>query len=327
MVDRFQILSLDGGGIRGLFSASILAALESDLGITIRDHFDLIVGTSTGGIIALALGLGLSPDAVVDLYFDQGKKILSNRLGWRTLRQGLRSKYSARALEHALRNDAVFGNRLLGDSTKPLVIPSYSLESDDVYLFKTDHSRRLRRDWKVPAWQVALATCAAPTYFPASSHIGCLRHVDGGLWANNPILVGLSEAVSIFNRRLDEIRVFSLGTTKSVSPRKERLDGGGALQWLCESKNLFLRGQSLSATNLAIHMLGQSNVLRVDPEVPQRSFGFDKISRRSALKARALHESRKIAPAFECMFADHIAVAREVCRESQPQDARKGVQT
>jgi uncharacterized protein len=90
---RFQILSLDGGGIKGLFSAAVLAHVEEDLNINIIDHFDLIVGTSTGGIIALGLGLELRPKQVVDFYAEKGAAIFRNRLGLRRATHLLFRKY------------------------------------------------------------------------------------------------------------------------------------------------------------------------------------------------------------------------------------------
>ena len=77
--ERFQILSLDGGGIKGLFSAAVLAKLEEDLNTNITDHFDLIVGTSTGGIIALGLGLGMKPQEIVQFYVESGPQIFRDR--------------------------------------------------------------------------------------------------------------------------------------------------------------------------------------------------------------------------------------------------------
>ena len=115
--DRFQILSLDGGGLRGLFSAALLAAVEEDLNTTITEHFDLIAGTSTGGIIALGLGLGLSPKALVEFYVAHGPRIFSNALGLRSLQRWLiRRKYPLERLEKSLRS--VFGDRLFGASAK-----------------------------------------------------------------------------------------------------------------------------------------------------------------------------------------------------------------
>ena len=161
---RFQILSLDGGGIKGIFSAAILAALEEDLSINVADHFDLIAGTSTGGIIAIGLGLGLSPRQIVQFYVQYGPSIFPGSSGlWRCSLHWLRRKYPADPLEAALK--ACFGERLFGESKKRLVVPSYNLGEDDVYIFRTPHHARLKRDLRVPAWKVARATAAAPTYF------------------------------------------------------------------------------------------------------------------------------------------------------------------
>ena len=84
-VGRFQILSLDGGGIKGIFSAAILAAIEDDLDTRITDHFDLITGTSTGGIIAIGLGLGLRPCEIVEFYLREGPKIFPRWFGIKAL--------------------------------------------------------------------------------------------------------------------------------------------------------------------------------------------------------------------------------------------------
>jgi patatin-like phospholipase/acyl hydrolase len=97
---RFQILSLDGGGLKGLFSAAVLAELENDLRVAIADSFDLIVGTSTGGLIALGLGAGLRPAELVDFYVDRGPQIFGG--GRRVVRNPWRAKYSATQLRQAL---------------------------------------------------------------------------------------------------------------------------------------------------------------------------------------------------------------------------------
>src|ERR1700733_582685 len=133
--DRFQILALDGGGLRGIFSAAILAALEEDLQISVVDHFDLIAGTSTGGIIALGLGLGLRPRQIVEFYAELGAQVFRSRPGLSSARQLLRAKYQPGPLRSALAD--VFGDRTFGESTKRLVITSYNLGADDVYLFRT----------------------------------------------------------------------------------------------------------------------------------------------------------------------------------------------
>ena len=111
MNQRFQILSLDGGGIKGLFSAAVLACVEEDLNINITDYFDLIVGTSTGGIIALGLGLGLRPKQIVDFYAENGSRIFRNLLGLRWATQWFFRKYPQTALCEALQAPEVFGEK------------------------------------------------------------------------------------------------------------------------------------------------------------------------------------------------------------------------
>ena len=134
--DRGQVPDLGSGRRRaaGIFSAAILAALEEDLQISIVDHFDLIAGTSTGGIIALGLGLGLRPRQMVEFYAELGKQVFRSRLGLGPARRLLRAKYQPGPLREAL--TGVFGDRTFGESTKRLVITSYNLGADDVYLFR-----------------------------------------------------------------------------------------------------------------------------------------------------------------------------------------------
>lgn len=305
MSKRFQILSLDGGGIKGIFSAAILAAIEGDLSVKIEDHFDLIVGTSTGGIIALGLGLGLNPQQIVDFYVKNGTTIFNNTCNLRSVLHWAVRKFSQKNLSAALNDPNVLGNKTLGESRKRLVIPSYNMEADEVYLFKTPHHERLRRDWKVPAWQVALATSAAPTYFPASRHIDHMRHIDGGVWANNPTMVGVVEAISMLNVSLDQIHVLSLGTSDEVIRRPSRLNWGGKLIWGNHAARLIMRGQSLGIHNQARHLLGDDKVYRVDPRVPDGLFGLDKADMGKVLLAKAAHESRKIMAAIEAGFMAH----------------------
>ncbi len=303
MIERFQILSLDGGGIRGLFSAALLAFLEEDHGLRIADHFDLIVGTSTGGIIALALGMGMRPREIVRFYVHKGPEIFAaDRLSG--FKRFFRSKYDSDGLESALKD--CFGEKRLADSEKRLVIPSYNIGEDDVYLFKTPHHERLKRDYKVPAWKVALATSAAPTYFPSCQKLDYIRLVDGGVWANNPTMVGIVEAISMLDVPLSTIRVLSLGTTNTVKGRPKKLDWGGLWQWRAEAVDVIMRGQSIGVFTQAQHLLGRDKVVRIDPKVPDGLFTLDKLSEEELL-GKAAHESRHFSPMFEEKFARHTA--------------------
>ncbi len=144
--------------------------------MNVADHFDLIAGTSTGGIIALALGLGMRPKDVVHFYVEQGPSIFQRRRCFARLCSLRSRKYAQEPLKSALHKCT--GEKLLGDSKKRLVIPSYNLDKDEVYLFKTPHHERLTRDWRVPMWKVGLATSAAPTYSPACREVGAKKRTE-----------------------------------------------------------------------------------------------------------------------------------------------------
>jgi patatin-like phospholipase/acyl hydrolase len=293
--------------VRGIFTAAVLAQLEDDLGRPIISHFDLVVGTSTGGVIALGLGAGLSPREILDFYVVERKRIFPGPHRLRALRQLVRAKYDPSGLEGAVKR--VFGERTLGESQRPLVVPSYNLGENDVYLFKTPHHARLRRDYKVPMWAVAMATTAAPIYFPAfrmpESHV---RLIDGGVWANNPAVVGVTEAVSMFDRPLEEIRVLSLGTTTSTRTRPSRLDKAGLVQW-CKSTNIvdvLLAGQSAGAFAEVQHLIGPNNAKRLNPQAPDERALLDRCDARDLI-AKAAHHSRIFCPVFEETFGSHIS--------------------
>jgi uncharacterized protein len=127
--ERFRILSLDGGGIKGAFTAAVLAEWEKHTGRVIVDHFDLVAGTSTGGIIALGLGLGLTAGEILEFYKKQGPKIFPNMMAQQKLSLNMRHlwepKYSAEPLRAALK--VVFGEKRLKDSKCRLLIPAYDV--------------------------------------------------------------------------------------------------------------------------------------------------------------------------------------------------------
>lgn len=292
-------------GPRGIFAAALLASLQADTGKPVLEHFDLVVGTSTGGIIALGLGAGLSPREILDFYVEEKGRIFANPLGWRRLRHPFVAKYRPKALEAALRR--VFGSTLLGASRVPLVIPSYDLGENAVHLFKTPHHPRLKRDHRVAVWAVGMATSAAPTYFPTFRLPGDeVRLIDGGVWANNPAMVGVTEAVSMFGQPLETIRVLSIGTTASALTRPSRLDGAGLLRW-ARGPNVvetLLNGQSAGAFAQVQHLVGPANAHRLNPIAPDGLAALDKCDA-SGLIAKAAHHSRMFCPTFETVFGDH----------------------
>ena len=247
---RFRILSLDGGGIKGTFSAAFLATLEELTGKSVVRHFDLIAGTSTGGIIALALGLGLPAEEVLEFYLEHGPKIFPvTGIRRRALRHWVRSKHRVDSLRTAV--SEILGDRRLGESQTRLVIPSFDAVSGDIRLFKTAHHPRFKLDYQWRASDVALATSAAPTYLPVFHSSDGSRFVDGGVWANNPVAVAVTEAVGVLGVAPQVIEVLSVGTTTEPFHVPKRIVSAGRLSWLRPGFKLLMQAQEAGSAGLA----------------------------------------------------------------------------
>jgi patatin-like phospholipase/acyl hydrolase len=303
--DRFQILALDGGGAKALFTAQVLARLEADLDVRISDSFDLIAGTSAGGIVALSLGAGLRPGEIVSHYEDLVGRVFpaSRRRPWRRPRQLRSPIYDAEALRQALTR--VLGTRLLGDSTKRLIIPAWDVQRGAVHIFKTPHHTRLRRDWRIPMVDVAMATSAAPVYFPAARVDGH-RLIDGGVWANNPAVVAIAEAVSMLGVPLDAITVLNVGTIDQLTDHPKRLDRGGLLHWAKPIAPLILSASSRGGQGLAEHLIGKPNFTRFDALVPGGLYALDSADPND-VAGLAASVSRELSPTYTAKFANHQA--------------------
>ncbi|GAA2493960.1 CBASS cGAMP-activated phospholipase [Winogradskya humida] len=302
---RFQLLALDGGGAKALFTAHVLARLEADLGVKIVESFDLIAGTSAGGIIALGLGAGMRPAEIVDHYADLTERVFprARQARWRWVPRAWSPAYSGVVLRKVL--GEVLGSRLLGGSAKRLIIPSWDVQRGEVHIFKTPHHSRLRRDGRIPMVDVAMATTAAPTYFPAAKVDG-QRLIDGGVWANNPSVVAIGEAVSMLGVSLEAIRVLNIGTIDQRTNHPERLDTGGWATWATSAAPLMITASSRGTQGTATHLLGQEKFTRFDANVPGDIFTLDRASP-GALAGLAAGQSRVLGPIYTDKFADHIA--------------------
>jgi uncharacterized protein len=302
--DRFQILSLDGGGAKALFTAHVLARFEEDHGVKVVDRFDLIAGTSAGGIVALGLGAGLSPAEIAEHYLDLIGKVFPRRKQrkWRASRVS-KPAYSGASLREAL--STVLGDRLLGHSTKRLLVPSWNVQSGEVHIFKTPHSPRLTRDWRVRMIDVALATSAAPTYFPAAT-VDSARLIDGGVFANNPSVLAIAEATSMLGVPLNAIRVMNIGTMDPFTDHSDRLDNAGIGSWGTAAVPLILAASSASTTGLARHLIGFDRYVRLDATVPSGMFALDKIDP-DKVSGYAATVSRNLSPEYTAKFIDHTA--------------------
>ena len=238
---QFRILSIDGGGIKGVFPASFLATLEEQVNQPTGRYFDLIAGTSTGAIIAIGLSIGLSAKEILGFYESEGPSIFPDANGFkRRLRHWFRPKYDPLALRHAL--ERVFGDKKISDCKTRLLVPSLNAITGDIHIFKTRHHPKLVMDERVSLVDVALATTAAPTYFPPHISGADLPMIDGGIWANNPTGMAVVEAVTMIDIPRDQIDILSLGCTES--PCNFEIEKGGKFVWAAKAIEAAMCGQS-----------------------------------------------------------------------------------
>lgn len=225
---RFQILALSGGGFRGLYTAKILADFEQELGGPIGQRFDLIAGTSIGGILALAVSMEIPAQRMVELFVKYGEEIFKRRWSFGGY---VRAPYSTKPLRRLLSQPDLFGDKLLGFGKHPVIVPAINYSSGKPVIFKTPHHETFKRDHSYRLVDVALATSAAPAYFPRHC-FGDNQYVDGGLFANAPGLLGVHEAQTFFGREAQDVWMLSIGSMSArftVDPRRNR--SGGTWDW------------------------------------------------------------------------------------------------
>ncbi|MBW4598513.1 MAG: patatin-like phospholipase family protein [Calothrix sp. FI2-JRJ7] len=260
----FKILSIDGGGIKGIYSAKILERFEKKFNCRIADHFDLICGTSTGGLIALALSLKIPASLLTQFYYRKGEVIFPSSGNIYNLIKHLilGSKYSNQELRKALRE--IFGNHVLGDSSCLLCIPAFSITNGRPFIFKYDHPEgSLGRDNRTEYIDVALATSAAPTFLPIVSipNYDNRQFVDGGIFANNPTIVGVAEALKYFvgeGKRFQNLMVMSIASLEATPGRRFRIKKNRSVfDWSKDLVQTFFEGQAY-LNNYIVETLAQN---------------------------------------------------------------------
>jgi uncharacterized protein len=270
----FQILSLSGGGYLGLYTVCVLADLEDRIGAPLASRFDLIAGTSVGGIIAIGVANEVPASRIKEAFERSGPRIFSDRPAPTTAfgkaRDVLRSLFSPKYHSGPLRDtivEIIGADTLIGELKHPCIIPTVCLTKGGPQIFKTDHHPDFDRDFKLRAADVALATSAAPSYFPIAE-IDDGLYADGGLYANSPDMIALHEAEHFFGINADEIRLLSVGTTTS---RFSFAHGGGTrfgiLNWAMGQRlvQAMISSQQQIVDHVARQRLGQRYV-RLDAE-------------------------------------------------------------
>lgn len=308
-----RILTIDGGGIKGVFPAAFLATIEDEIGAPIADYFDLIAGTSTGGIIAIGLGLGLTAKELLNLYRETGRRIFYRRR-FAALGQIFRAKYTNSALKEVLVQ--AFGGRYLGESTKRLLIPSLNLAAERVHLYKTSHHPKLVMDYRVPAVEVALATVAAPTYFPIHMSPEGVPYIDGSMWARNPLGLAVIEAIGVLEWPRDEIKVLSLGCTSThLNVSWQKRISLGSSYWGARIADVFMKAQSSSAIATSHALVGSHNVYRISPDTSSYHFTLDGIQHIPLLAELGHDEALQQLPALRDTFFGEKAAPFEPCHK------------
>ena len=300
----FRILSIDGGGIRGAFAAAFLAEIERRLGRPIAEHFDLIAGTSTGGIIATALALGMPAAGVETFYQERGPDIFSRACGkaplWARLAAyagrrfvpGLDAhwltacKYRADSLRSAV-VDAL-GHKTLESATRRLLVPAVNLARGEPVVFRTPHLPGAGSHRHCSAVDIILATTAAPTYFPHAEIEPGSAYCDGALWASNPAVIAYAEACQISARCTREgvdpafapsdTSILSIGTGQRCYFIAPPGDQAGLAYWWPRIVEVMGACQSQGVDFQARHFFGESRYKRVDFRMPERAWGPDKVS-------------------------------------------------
>ena len=282
----FSILAVDGGGTRGIYAAQILARVEEALGRRVKDCFELLAGTSTGSIITGAAAAGIPMGEMVELFERESPRIFGKARFPSRISGLWRSRYSRRSLDKVLQEH--LPQTVLRDISAPLMITSADIYTGGVHVFKSrylgDLGAPYERDGDVLLRDAILASCAAPIFFDPKA-LGPYLLTDGGLWANNPSIIALTEAISKFKKGLEEVRIFSIGTGHTTNMYRKRRSWGLLTGWgMTKLVSYTLGLQSQASTNMAKLILGD-RYLRLDPEID--SWELDDTRHLANLKALA----------------------------------------
>ena len=278
-----RVLSLAGGGFLGLYTAVVLQGLEAQAGEPLARRFDLIAGTSIGGLLALALAFEVPAERLARLFAEQGPRVFSSRELPRGAmsrlldlsRSVLGPKYSGAALREALQQE--LGQRRLGDALHRVLVPAVDVGRCRTKVFKTPHAPASEGDEALRAVDVAMAACAAPAYFP-SVRIGRRVYADGGLFAVAPDQVVLHELEHFMGVDPSRVRMLSIGTaTARYRPAEGVRDDAGAVGWLSEGRLVLtlISVQQQHVQAMLEDRLGE-RYLRLDADwPPEAGLGID----------------------------------------------------
>lgn len=287
MANKFRILSIDGGGLRGIVPVLILKELEKRTGKRIHEMFDLIAGTSTGGLIACALTIsddGVNPkynlDDIEKIYTERGKEIFPEKGFFGRLFSKAISlknpKFKDTGIDKVL-ND-ILGSKRLADCLKPLFITSYDLYNNEAVLFKSRHAVE-EYNSNARLYDICRATSAGPTFLPAYNfdYAGKQRTcIDGGVFMNNPAVGAIIEGSKYMNQayynrpglEFKDIAVLSLGTghyTDKIILKK--VEKWGQLDWAAPITDIMMQGVNQTACYQTNELIESKQFLRISIDI------------------------------------------------------------
>lgn len=271
-------LSLSGGGYKGLFTAHVLTELEEALSCKIAKKFDLISGTSIGGIIALALALEIPAQEIENLFIKNGKDIFKKRC-WFSNGLIFRSKYSNNGLHTVL--EELFKDKTIGDLKHRVLVTAVNYTDGKPQMFKTPHSPSIWKDQKMKLVDVAMSTSAAPMFFPVNS-IKEGDFVDGGLVANHPGFFAMFEAEKYLGKNITDIYQLHIGTIsqKYTFSSSKYEKASSFFSWKQKLFNLLFSCQEQTTDNLLNKYLGE-RYASIDSEIgnnQSKNIAIDKVS-------------------------------------------------
>lgn len=253
---KIRILSIDGGGLRGIAPLLILKEIEKQQGKRIHELFDVIIGTSTGGIIASGLTCtkdNINPyytiDQLIEIYTTKSNMIfpLDNNIFTKTYRKVktlFSPMYSSSGISKLLYE--YFSDMKLSNTLIPIIVTSYDIKNNEVVMFKTRNAK-ISQQHDAYLKDICRATSAAPVYFPSYN----LNYnnkdrilVDGGVYINNPTMAGVSDILKTINVSIDNVEVLSLGTgmySKSLSIKTRKW---GILEWVQSIITIMMQASS-----------------------------------------------------------------------------------
>lgn len=289
MAIKYHVLSIDGGGVRGIMPARFLKEIEVRTGKNIHDLFDFVAGTSTGGLIAIAAACQFNADTMLDLYLKGSADIFPHSV-MRNISTGeglFGPKYDRASLDKLL--DHYFGDKMLSEAMVPICITSYDLDSAAPKIWSSlDTIAKLSPDAKLK--DVAGATSAAPTYFSPKEFYdaaGNIHHaIDGGMFLNNPQVLAMNEIIKhVPGATRDEILLISMGTGNiELKWDIEALKDAGIMGWIKGGKiiDVMMDGNSDFA-NMQASIL-YPNLYRLQVDLPKELGEMDNASQENLKK-------------------------------------------